>query len=422
MQKITFTTNTGNNTLEYVKLLMHSLQTNLDSDEHQIIVFIDADNDGTLEYLQQIKPQFKDLLIINNELGAPVGYQRNKTLLTDFAKHDIVSYLQSDMVIGPHYDTEVLRHAKRGRILSSTRVEPPLHGESSVTFTKNFGLVPEEFNFAEWNLYSPTVKRDELISYFFAPITYYKEDWMKLGGYDTMFRRAREDSDFVQRCLHANIELVQTFSANVYHFTCVSSRGTNWFDTSNFVAQQRVQLQLQADNIELRRFVRKWGTFNHGESKLFKLDVDLVVKNYNLDMVSALEPFFSRVWVSNNSDRDALVLRGNTEQQIANTLLDFPTKLWEERKNLFRLDEYHNIYYVGEPTDCHILVTIDFNHVHQNNPLLANIQNLYDMLKDNDSGEYELDNILVSIRDIKVLDTPVYADNPIFDYSLLKVY
>jgi len=422
MQPITFATNLGYNTLEYAKLLVRSLKENLDYDKHQILIFIDADNENSLEYFLGIKDSFYDMTIVNNEMGIPIGYQRNKTLIAEYAKHDIISYLQSDMIVGPHYDTEILKYVKKGRILSSTRVEPPLHGQSTVTFTKNIGLVPEEFDFTEWNAYSPTVKRDELINYFFAPITYYKEDWKKLGGYDTVFRRAREDSDFMQRCLHAGIELVQTFSANVYHFTCVSSRGKNWFDKNNTAAQQRVQLQQQADNIELRRFVRKWGTFAHGESKLFKLDADLVVKNYNLETVSMLEPFFSRVWLNSNSDRTALISKGNDEQRIANLLMNISEDLWERYNHLYRLENYEHIYNVGEPTDYHIRITVDFNSVRNGNAFLSNIQNLYDMIHDNDSGEYELDNVLVSIKDIKVLDTPLEAENPVFDYSLLKVY
>lgn len=422
MQKITFTTNTGNNTLEYVKLLLRSLKENLDSNEHQILVFIDADNENTLEYLLSVKDTFKDLTIIKNDMGFPVGYQRNKTLLTEYAKHDIISYLQSDMVVGPHYDTNILKHVKRGRILSSTRVEPPLHGESPLTFTKNFGLHPDEFDFEQWNQYSESVIREELTPYFFAPITYYKDDWMKIGGYDSIFRRAREDSDLVQRCLHADIELIQTFSANVYHFTCVSSRGKNWFDRNNTDAQRRVALQQQADNVELRRFVRKWGTFNHGSQKLFKLDIDLVVNNYTVQEVSMIEPFFSRVWVQNETDRMEFITRGEADQNIANTLLNVSSDLWGKYKHLFHLDDYENIYKVGTPADYSIKVTIDFNRIQQGNTFLSNLQNLYHMLADCEPGEYELDNILISVKELKPLSTKIVTENPTFDYSLLTLY
>jgi len=422
MQKITFTTNVAKNTLEYTKLLLESLKTNLDSNEHEILIFIDSDNEHTLEHLLSIKHEFTDLNIIKNTLDIPIGYARNKTIITEYAKHEIISYLQSDMVIGPHYDTEILKHVKKGRILSSTRVEPPLHGQSPVTFTENFGLHPSEFDFAKWNAFSNSVKRDELIDYFFAPLTYYKEDWMRLGGYDTTFRRSREDSDFVQRCLHADIELVQTFSANVYHFTCVSSRGKGWFDQQNAEAQSRVQLQQSADRIELNRFIRKWGNFNHGEKKLFKLDMDLVVKNCNNQTILSLEPFFSKVWVENEEQKTSLLSEYKNLHAVANTLYGISAEDWNSYQHLYKLENFDYIIQVGEPTDYSIKITIDFNNILNQNQFLPNIQNLYDMLIDSDVGEYELDGVLVSVKNVKVLPIEIQVNNPKFDYNLLTIH
>ena len=412
----------GVNNLEYMKLLLHSLKINLDNKEHQIIVFIDADNENSLEYLLEVKKDFHDLTIINNTISIPVGYQRNKTILTEYAKYDVISYLQSDMVIGPHYDTEILKHVKRGRILSATRVEPPLHGQSPVTVTTNLGLHPSEFDMEKWNEFSMSVKRDELIPYFFAPITYYKDDWMKLDGYDTVFRRAREDSDFVQRCLHADFELIQTFNANVYHFTCITSRGQNWFDKNNSVAQQRAAIQQQADSIEMRRFLRKWGGFNHGEEKLFKLDTDLVVRNYDLNQVATLEPFFHRVWLQTNEDKKLLVDAYEKMQNPANYLLDISDEEWAKYKHLYRTEVFDGVLYVGEPDDYSIKITIDFSKVRVPNEFFNNIQYLYHMLYEYDVGEYEFDGITISIRSIKTLPVNIKAENPPFDHKLLTIY
>lgn len=421
MQKITFTTNVGRNTLEHLKLLLRSLQQNLDYDHHEILIFVDSDNEGTVEYLRSIKKDFKDLKIIQHDLPFPAGYQRNKTILTEYATHDIISYLQSDMVIGPDYDTEILQHVKHGRILSATRVEPPLHGNSPVTVTKNFGLTPKEFDMDAWNNFSNTIKRDELVDYFFAPITYYKKDWMKLGGYDTAFRRSREDSDLVQRCLHAGVELVQTFAANVYHFTCTSSRGLKWFDRDNIDAQNRVKLQQYADIIELRKFIRKWGSFNHGEIPLFKLDIDLVAKNYNMDVLSSVEPFFSRVWLTSEIDKRNLIKEYEKTNSVANTLLGATETDWATYKHLFRTENFDDIFQVGEPEDYGIKVVIDFNKIHQQNEFMANLQNLYELLHTSEVGDYELDNVLISVKKIKVLDNS-NVTNPPFDYTLLTVY
>lgn len=423
MQKITFATNTANDTLEYVKLLLASLQHNLDSDEHQILIFIDSDNENTLEYLLSIKDTFKDLTIIKNEMGFPVGYQRNKTLITEYAKYDIISYLQSDMVIGPHYDTEILKHAKKGRILSATRVEPPLHGESDVTVVKNLGLRPEEFNLSVWNEFSNSVKQDRLIPYFFAPITYHRDDWMALDGYDTIFRRSREDSDLVQRCLHMGLELIQTFSANVYHFTCVSSRGKNWFDKDSEEAQNRLQIQQQADAIELRRYTKKWGKFNHGSEKVFKIDTDLVVKNYNLYAVSQLEPFFSRVWLQNENDKNTIIRTYEDSFSVpANKLLNVSDELWNKYKHLFRHENYDTIFMVGTPSSYNIKITIDFSNIVPQNRFLSNLYNLNELLAEVVPGDYELDNVIISVKSLQFLPVSVRANNPPFDYNLLTVY
>lgn len=423
MQQITFITNLAENTLDHAKLLLHSLKVNLDNKYHQILIFIDSDNENLLDYLLSIQSEFGDLSIINNNLSVPIGYSRNKTILTEYAKHDIVSYLQSDMVIGTHYDTNILQHVKRGRILSATRVEPPLHGESAVTVTKDFGVHPNQFDIERWNQFSDSIKRDELVNFFFAPITYYKQDWLSLGGYDTLFRRSREDSDLVQRCLHAGIELVQTFSANVYHFTCVTSRGKNWFDTTDDVAQRKVLLQRQADEIELRRFIRKWGTFNHGDKKLFKLDIELIARDYsNLQILYNIEPFFKKIWVEREEHVQELVSMYKSEHQPANEILKFTDNEWESNKRFYRLENYNNIFEAGEPVDYSIKVTMNFSNIKNTNQFLQNLHSLYDMLKDCEPGQYELDGILISVNEIRVLPTNIHAENPSFDYSVLTVY
>lgn len=412
----------GRNNLEYVKLLLRSLKENLDNKNHEIIVFVDADNENAKEYLLDAKKEFNDLKILYNNLDIPVGYQRNKTVLTECAKYDIISYLQSDMVIGPHYDTEILKSMKRGRILSSTRVEPPLHGASPVTITQNFGLHPDEFDMNKWNAFSEKCKREELINYFFAPITYYKEDWMALDGYDTVFRRAREDSDLVQRCLHAGIELMQTFSANVYHFTCVTSRGEDWFDSKNQKAQDRVKLQQVADSIEIRRFLRKWGNFNHGSEKLYKLDIDVVLKNYRLEVAESIEPFFSRVWLSTVEDKHHLVSRYNQYHSIANELLYSTEDAWNTAKHLFRVEDFDTVFMVGEPSEFSIKVEIDFNTINNPNGFLNNLQNLYQLFSECAPGEYELDGVKIYVNQVKTLPVDIKAQNPTFDYTVLTIY
>lgn len=422
MEKISFIITTAKNELEYIKLLLKSLKVNLDNKNHEIIIFLDSDNQNIFEYLISEKENFNDLKIIKNNLSFPIGYQRNKTLLVESSKYDIVSYLQSDMVISPHYDTELLSKVKRRRILSSTRVEPPLHGESPYTITKNFGLTPSEFDLGKWNSYSPNVKNNTELNYFFAPITFYKDDWLSLGGYDTVFRRSREDSDFVQRCLHNEIELIQTFSTNVYHFTCVSSRGKDWFNPNNIEAKQKLQLQNKADIIELKKFIRKWGKFNHGDSKIYKLDIDLVLHNYigdYLSFIEKIEPYFSRVWFSDGIDLSYFHNKTQEENELANQLLNMSNEQWESYKHLYNRTDYSNIYLNGVPSDYSIKIEIDFNKLNIN-LLINNLDYLYEMLNDYDKGEYALEDIKIHIKEKKTLES-FNSKNPPFDYDLISI-
>ncbi len=427
MKQISFAINTAVNELNHIKLLLNSLKLNLDGDKHEILIFIDNDNQGTYEYLKSIKDDFYDLKIITHKLPPCIGYSRNNNLLVELAKHNIVSYLQSDMVISPHYDTDILKELEDNTILSATRVEPPLHGESPLTITKNFGTNPVDFNLEEWNNYSLSVKENKTADYFFAPITFYKDVWLNIGGYDTLFRRSREDSDLVQRCLHKGIKLKQTFSAIVYHFTCTSSRGKDWFKKDNIKAQNRVKLQEQADKIELRRFIRKWGEFNHGIEKLYKFEVDLIIKNsvkLPLDFIYNLEPLFSHVWLDDESVRNNMLKKVSNEHEFANKLLNFTDEQWQKTSKYHNIDTYGSRILLEEEDIVMdnliktIKVEIDGNTLQDSDINVFN--HIHKVLNNYERGKYEYGNIKINIYDKKVLNN-IYCSNPKFNKNILIV-
>lgn len=425
MQKISFIINTSVNTLDHLKLLMKSLNQNLNCKEHEIIVFVDSDNEGTTNYLIDQKKNFFDLNIIIHKLKPCIGYSRNSNLLVEFAKHDVVAYLQSDMVISKDYDLDILKDLEDNCILSATRIEPPLHGESHLTITKDFGLDPNEFKWEEFLKFSESQKYNKQLTHFFAPFVFHKKVWLEIGGYDTLFRRSREDSDLLQRFIHKGIKIKQTFNANVYHFSCVTSRGKKWFEENNTNAKKRVELQKIADKIELKKFIRKWGGFNHGEYKLNKLDLDLVVKNYspeNLDIILELEPFFSRVWLKTDDDRNAILKKVEREQDPANKLLDFSEEDWSFASKFFNLVDYQSIYCVGEPDHFNIKVQIDIKNTDfQKDILIQNLTNLFQIIESNEPGNYELGSSKIEVKRIVITSNEhICVNNPKFDYNLLQ--
>jgi|TARA_B100000902_G_scaffold332867_1_gene331065 GT2 family glycosyltransferase len=416
MKNISFLINTSVNTLDHVKVLIKSLKLNLsDETKHEILVFIDSDNENTKEYLIEQKKNFNDLKIITHKINPCVGYSRNNNILVEYAKYDICSYLQSDMVISPNYDLDVLKDLKENQILSSTRIEPPLHGDSPEKITKEFSSDPNEFQFDEFNSFANSNKRDDIIKYFFAPITFYKKTWLSVGGYDTLFRRSREDTDFVQRCLHSGILLEQTFKANVYHFTCLTSRGKNWFDQNNTEAQMRVELQKSADQIELNKFVRKWGGFSHTEP-LNRYNVDLELNFNNLNILRQVEPFFDKIYTKLNYQD--IIKDYQNHHSFANSLLNFTEEQWETNKKYYNHycidDKFHNVKF----TDYDVLVSSADG---VDNQFLEICYNIHALIDEYNIGKYKYGNTNIDIRN-KVLNTPpINVVNPKFEDNLLEI-
>jgi GT2 family glycosyltransferase len=361
MSNISFCINTSRNELDHVKLLFKSLKENLNSKNHEILVFIDSDNQGTFEWLLTQKSTFPQLKILKNKLSICYGYARNINEMFEYASNDIVSYLQSDMVVCKNYDLEILKHLEPNMVLSSTRIEPPLHGSSNNTITYDFGLDPSKFNLKTFTEFAETQKQDKVTEYFFAPFTLYKEVWNLIGGHDTIFRRSREDSDLLIRLVLNDIQIKQTWSAIVYHFTCTSSRGPNWFDKNNNQAQERNKLQSIADNIELRKFIKKWGQFTHSLNKIFYYPITAKILGNNLDLNKFLnfEIFFNKIYVEDINIINKLQSHFNEQHDIANKLLNISSKDWEVYNYMYnKRDALSEVYPLIEISDD---IIIEFN-------------------------------------------------------------
>lgn len=262
--KLTFCINTSRNERDYIALLMQSLLNGVDVEKHDFLIFVDSDNQGTTEMLVEQKSMFPNMKIIRNR-GTPIGYQKNINYMFEIAQTDVVSYLQSDMVVALNYDKAIISHIKDNMILSGTRVEPPLHAshDTPVNFVENFGIHPEEFRYEDFLKYAE-VRKDpnKLIRYFFAPFTLYRHLWNDIGGHDIQFVKSREDSDILVRFCLSKYDILQCWDAMVYHFTCTSSRGLNWWKWNAEHPELEQQRQTN-DRIEMERFVKKWGTFMH---------------------------------------------------------------------------------------------------------------------------------------------------------------
>jgi GT2 family glycosyltransferase len=246
-------------------LLLESLLNGIAVDYHDILIFVDSDNQGTTEMLVEQKKLFPNLTIIKNN-GRPFGYAGNINYMFSKAKTEVVSFLQSDMIVCLDYDKKLLSHMADNQILCSTRCEPPLHTQydNPITYVRNFGVIPEEFQYENFLKFSEAnINATKLTNYFFAPFTLYKHLWNDIGGHDVSFLKSREDSDIALRFALKGYEMKQCWDAIVYHFTCTSSRGLKWWIAEN---KAKEEVRRKNDAIELERFTKKWGFFAHPSS------------------------------------------------------------------------------------------------------------------------------------------------------------
>lgn len=415
MQLISFCINTARNELNHIQLLFKSLQQNLSTLDHEVIVFIDSDNQNTFDWLLTQKETFPNLKILKNELLICYGYARNINEMFLQASHDIVSYLQSDMVVCKDYDLEVLKHIQPNMIVCSTRIEPPLHGNSGEKITYDFGLDPISFDLDKFTEYAESQKQKQITEYFFAPFTLYKDTWNTIGGHDTRFRRSREDSDILVRLLLNDTKIIQIWNALVYHFTCTSSRGKDWFDPNNIEAQQRTKLQQYADSIEMGRFFRKWGRFSHDIKKLpvynISAIIDGIAHEQNAYKFKIIEPFFNKIQ-TNKYFIDALQQDYTNQHLPANELLNISAQSWQEHSYMYLNDNYlTRITELAIQDDVVITFNLDQLTDFRVNSFILNLQDIIDNVED--IGEFSYDIFHVNISRIQnIAHEKIHIQNP----------
>jgi hypothetical protein len=296
-------------------------------------------------------------------------------------------------------------------VLSSTRIEPPLHGNSGEKITYDFGLTPDTFKFDEFVRFSEDSKKSKFSNYFFAPFTMYKEVWNSIGGHDTMFRRSREDSDVLNRLILNGVKIVQTWEALVYHFTCTSSRGLDWFNPNNTEANERTKLQQKADYVELKRFIKKWGNFNHGSpvNYFYSIDAKVILDENNVNKLQMIETFFDKVYLSNNS----INLSIDNTHTYANTLLNVSINNWNIYSYLFNRCNLNNYFSFNDIGNYDVMIEFNLSDVNNDNfnNFITNIQHI--IHQTTEIGEYQYENFKIVIKSKNnIINNKITVKNP----------
>lgn len=319
MNPISFIIPSRNN-LKYLKQAYESIREH-QSVEHEICIADDASTDGTAEQVLVWMKRDKNIKLHINKgpdrLGHTILYD---TLINDYATHDRVMIFHADMILTPNSDKEIDKYLEKGKVVSLTRIEPPLHPDGPEKILMDFGIEPEEFKKEEMLKfvediqsensdslkYGPLALNRDTSEGIFAPWAIMKEDWDYIGGHDPIFApQSKEDSDIFNRFHLAGYTFIQVWQGFVYHMTC---RGSRFKDGAIrnpagqvFMKNRESDEWLKQNQKSTREFIRKWGCFVNHDNMMKpivppKFSVGFVVKNCNIQMLELLEPWCDNIY------------------------------------------------------------------------------------------------------------------------------
>ncbi len=182
---ITFCIPSKNN-LRYLKPCIKSIQDN-SYYPNEILVYVDQDNDGTVEWLETQNVRF----IINASVE-PKGIGHAYDIMFKEADREFVIAFHADMILGPHADKHMMDIKTKDNIVCATRIEPPLHPAGIEKIVQDFGMWPESLKIEEFNKFVEENKSDKITKSIFAPWLIRKKQHL---GHDPLFRSVFEDAD-----------------------------------------------------------------------------------------------------------------------------------------------------------------------------------------------------------------------------------
>jgi len=281
------------NTLSHLKNTYESIKRY--GGDVDIIIIDDASDDGTAEWLITLDDERLNRVISPERKGHTYWYDEGMKI----AETDIVSILHSDMIIGPGYFKNLLKHLERGKVVCATRIEPPIHPAGKEKIVRDFGDEADTFKWEAFDKFVIQEKADSInitTKGIFAPWMLYKEDHLSIGGHDQRFAPyGYEDSDIFNRWILAGYEMVQSRDALVYHMTC---RGHRW---NKGVGIENPDYRETMDK-NGREFIRKWGDWIQNDEYQYpvinpKYNKGIIIKNCVPQLLNTLEPWCDNIYI-----------------------------------------------------------------------------------------------------------------------------
>jgi len=315
----------SSNNLRHLKNAYQSIKTH--AQNCKIVMLDDGSTDGTTEWLASLSDDNITAIYRSSErVGHTVLYDKG----IELAQTEVVGIMHADMILGPYYLENTLKHLQKETVVCATRVEPPLHPAGKEKIIKDFGTDFDNLNLNAFEAYVLEAQheyKDLTTNGMFAPWIIYKEDFVTMGGHDRLFAPfPYEDSDIFQRWMLHGYELIQSRDAFVYHLTC---RGHRWTEEIGKDDDYFKNASAKA----ARNYIRKWGSWidnDEYQRPILKprYDIGIVVENCDSSLLLSLEPWFNNIYVDQSIIADYI----EYEQPKTDLILEARVRPIEEPK------------------------------------------------------------------------------------------
>ncbi|MBT3463630.1 glycosyltransferase, partial [archaeon] len=261
--KITFCLSTYN-TLNYLKWAIKSVRQNAYFKDAPFIIHTENCNDGTNEWLEEVKDKYGLNLYIEPETSPVRGIGGGMNFCAEEVETEYILFIQSDFYCARNFDIELLKvfddyDEDTKLLVTSHRVQPDIFkdrergGRDGTVFTDfdDFGVLHSDFKenkFLDWcdefsKINDFRIRRAEGAGGYLIK----KRDWDYLGGNDPLFAPASwEDMDLFVRMQLENFEFVLTPKSVIWHFAA----RTSWFEGGDdFSVKSERQIKAEQDNV-----------------------------------------------------------------------------------------------------------------------------------------------------------------------------
>ena len=209
------------NNLEYLKLCLKSLKKNSNY-EHDIIIFINEGNDGTLTYAKD-----NNLKFLHSNINKGVCFAFNES--AKIAKNKYLVLAHDDMYFCPRWDSVFFDELKKIKVedffISGTMVQ---NFKSYIYL--DCGNSHSNFNEDKLLKELPKIKFNNFQGSHWQPSLVPLTTWNKVGGFSMEFSPGLgSDPDFSMKLWKIGVRLFKGLgSCRVYHFSSISLRKKAW--------------------------------------------------------------------------------------------------------------------------------------------------------------------------------------------------